>query len=263
MSAVTNVSNAVRTRLSARPPAMRGYPYAWLAIFLLGMILFRFVPSWADDQMVVFNQWIYFTILVIGFYFVFGVSGQFAFSQAAFAMVGGYTSAWATREGVDWILAVALGIAVAAVIAFLFAWLARKATTGGATPDCVPGGAFFRKLVRAFATLSSCACSSGLIVPAARAWLAASTGSTGVSTYGNAACRSASVAASTTASASGSPTRTGAAAGAPSPSDAPLAIALLLPLLPGQYIARSTTIGSLAVTVVRKLAALSPGTALA
>ena len=127
MSAVTNVSNAVRTRLSARPPAMRGYPYAWLAIFLLGMILFRFVPSWADDQMVVFNQWIYFTILVIGFYFVFGVSGQFAFSQAAFAMVGGYTSAWATREGVDWILAVALGIAVAAVIAFLFAWLARKA----------------------------------------------------------------------------------------------------------------------------------------
>jgi hypothetical protein len=84
-----------------------------------------------------------------------------------------------------------------------------------------------------------------------------------VSTYGNAACRSASVAASTAASASGSPTRTGAAAGAASPSDAPLAIALLLPLLPGQYIARSTTIGSLAVTVVRKLAALSPGTALA
>ena len=37
----------------------------------------------------------------------------------------------------------------------------------------------------------------------------------------------------------------------------------LLPLLPGQYIARSTTIGSLAVTVVRKLAARSPGTALA
>lgn len=121
------VIDAVRTRLSARPPAMRGYPYAWLLIFLVGMILFRFVPSWADDQMVVFNQWIYFTILVIGFYFVFGVSGQFAFSQAAFAMVGGYTSAWATREGVDWILAVALGIAVAAAIAFLFAWIARKA----------------------------------------------------------------------------------------------------------------------------------------
>ena len=42
-------------------------------------------------------------------------------------MVGGYTSAWATREGVDWILAVALGIVVAGIIAFVFAYVARKA----------------------------------------------------------------------------------------------------------------------------------------
>ena len=61
-----------------------------------------------NDQLLIFNLWIYYTIMVVGFYFVFGVSGQFAFSQAAFAMVGGYTSAWATREGIDWILAVAL-----------------------------------------------------------------------------------------------------------------------------------------------------------
>jgi len=125
---LTNVTNGVRTRLSARPPAMRGYPYAWLAIFLAAMIIFRFIPGlWAPDQLVVWNQWVYFTILTVGFYFVFGVSGQFAFSQAAFAMVGGYTSAWATREGVDWMLAVALGIAVACIIAFGFAWIARKA----------------------------------------------------------------------------------------------------------------------------------------
>lgn len=124
---ITKATDAVRTRLSARPPAMRGYPYAWLLIFLVAMIAFRFGLPWADDQMVVFNQWIYLTILTVGFYFVFGVSGQFAFSQAAFAMVGGYTSAWATREGVDWILAVALGIAVACFVAFGFAWIARKA----------------------------------------------------------------------------------------------------------------------------------------
>ena len=46
------------------------------------------------------NPWLFYTVLVVGFYFVFGVSGQFAFSQAAFAAVGGYTSAWATREEV-------------------------------------------------------------------------------------------------------------------------------------------------------------------
>lgn len=124
---VTKAAGAMRTRLAARPPAMRGYPYAWLAIFLGFMVLLRFTPNWGNDQVLVFNQWIYFTILTVGFYFVFGVSGQFAFSQAAFAMVGGYTSAWATREGVDWILAVAFGILVSGVIAFAFAWVARKA----------------------------------------------------------------------------------------------------------------------------------------
>jgi ABC-type branched-subunit amino acid transport system ATPase component/ABC-type branched-subunit amino acid transport system permease subunit len=116
-----------RTRLSARPPAMRGYPYAWLVIFAVCLIALRFTPSWANDQLVVFNQWMYLTILVVGFYFVFGVSGQFAFSQAAFAMVGAYTSGWATRIGVDWLVAAAIGIAVAGLVAFGFAWIARRA----------------------------------------------------------------------------------------------------------------------------------------
>src|SRR5262245_21583487 len=117
----------MRTRLSARPPAMRGYPYAWLVIFLAAMIAFRFIPPWDGDQMLKYNEWLYYSILVVGFYFIFGMSGQFAFSQAAFAMVGAYTSAWATREGVDWILAVALGIFASCVIAFAFAYIARKA----------------------------------------------------------------------------------------------------------------------------------------
>lgn len=125
--AIDSASSSARTRLSGRPPAMRGFPYAWLAIFLAGMTLLRFVPSWGNDQTLLFNNWVYLTILVVGFYFVFGVSGQFAFSQAAFAMVGGYTSAWATREGIDWILAVVLGIIVASIIAVVFAWVARRA----------------------------------------------------------------------------------------------------------------------------------------
>jgi branched-chain amino acid transport system permease protein len=73
------------------------------------------------------NTWLFYSVLVIGFYFVFGVSGQFAFSQAAFAAVGGYTSAWATREevfGTDtfWVGLLA-AIVVTCVIAFAFAFL--------------------------------------------------------------------------------------------------------------------------------------------
>ncbi|MET0910650.1 MAG: ATP-binding cassette domain-containing protein, partial [Ilumatobacteraceae bacterium] len=120
-------TGAVRTRLSARPPAMRGQPYAWLAIFVAFMIAFRFIPPWDNAQAYEYNQWLYFSVLVVGFYFIFGLSGQFAFSQAAFAMVGGYTSAWATRQGIDLILAVPIGIFAACVIAFVFSWIARKA----------------------------------------------------------------------------------------------------------------------------------------
>ena len=78
------------------------------------------------------NTWLFYTVLVVGFYFVFGVSGQFAFSQAAFAAVGGYTSAWATREevfGTDtfWVGLIA-GVVVACVIAAVFAFFMRRAS---------------------------------------------------------------------------------------------------------------------------------------
>ena len=115
------------TSTTARPPAMRGYPYLWLVVFLGVMVALRFVPQWGNDQTFLFNLWLVYTVMVVGFYFVFGLSGQFAFSQAAFAMVGGYTSAWATRQGMNFIVAVAFGIAVAAVIAIAFAWVARRA----------------------------------------------------------------------------------------------------------------------------------------
>jgi branched-chain amino acid transport system permease protein len=106
---------------------MRGYPYVWLLIFAAFMVALFFVPSWGNDQLNVFNNWIIYTIMVVGFYFVFGMAGQFAFSQAAFAMLGGYMSAWATRQGSDWLVAVAFGILIACIVAGVFAYIARKA----------------------------------------------------------------------------------------------------------------------------------------
>ena len=109
------MTSAARTPRCARAcrrarPRCAGYPYAWLAIFVVFMIAAAVHPELGQrPDARSSTTWIFYTILVVGFYFVFGVSGQFAFSQAAFAMVGGYTSAWATREGVDWILAVAFG----------------------------------------------------------------------------------------------------------------------------------------------------------
>jgi branched-chain amino acid transport system permease protein len=119
-------------RERARPPAMRGQPYMWLGLFLLGVALFRQygVSGFGDTDLV--NTWLFYCVIVVGFYLVFGVSGQFAFSQAVFAAVGAYTSAWATRIalfGVDsfW-MGVVVGIAVTALVAAAFAFLMRRAS---------------------------------------------------------------------------------------------------------------------------------------
>jgi ABC-type branched-subunit amino acid transport system ATPase component/ABC-type branched-subunit amino acid transport system permease subunit len=126
------VTPASSVRNRPRPPAMRGQPYLWLGLFLLGVALFRQfgVSGFGDADLI--NTWLYYCVIVVGFYLVFGVSGQFAFSQAVFAAVGGYTSAWATRIalfGVDsfW-MGVIVAVVVTAGIAVAFAFLMRRAS---------------------------------------------------------------------------------------------------------------------------------------
>src|SRR4051794_33305433 len=84
-------------RLSkVKPPIYRGVPYVTIAVVLLGIIVYR---NWRTEglaQESLFNDWLLYAIVVLGFYFVFGVGGQFAFSQAAVFGLGGYVSAWAT-----------------------------------------------------------------------------------------------------------------------------------------------------------------------
>ncbi len=131
VAAAADPSLAPRTEL-ARPPAMRGAPYLTLALFLLAVALVRQFGNFGLGDADLVNTWLFYTVLVVGFYFVFGVSGQFAFSQAAFAAVGGYTSAWATREeifGTDtfWV-GLITAVVVACVIAAVFAYFMRRAS---------------------------------------------------------------------------------------------------------------------------------------
>jgi branched-chain amino acid transport system permease protein len=66
------------------------------------------------------HSWLAFSILGLGFYLVFGVSGQFAFSQGAFFGLGAYTSVWAS-EGRSFAWGLVAAIAVTAVVALVFA----------------------------------------------------------------------------------------------------------------------------------------------
>ena len=111
---------------------MRGSPYLWLGLFLLVVGLTRQLGSFGAGDSDLLNRWLFFSVLVIGFYFVFAVSGQFAFSQAAFAAVGGYVSWWAVRTevfGTDtfWV-GLVTGVVVACIIATGFAFLMRRAS---------------------------------------------------------------------------------------------------------------------------------------
>jgi ABC-type branched-subunit amino acid transport system ATPase component/ABC-type branched-subunit amino acid transport system permease subunit len=128
----TEVSPDGAGRDRPRPPAMRGQPYLWLALFLLGVALFRQfgVSGFGDADLI--NTWLYYCVIVVGFYLVFGVSGQFAFSQAVFAAIGGYTSAWATRVALfgseSFWMGVIVAVVVTAAIAVAFSFLMRRAS---------------------------------------------------------------------------------------------------------------------------------------
>jgi ABC-type branched-subunit amino acid transport system ATPase component/ABC-type branched-subunit amino acid transport system permease subunit len=81
-----------------RPPMNRGLPYIRIALVIIVMVVYRNWRTEGRAQEALFNDWLLYGMVVLGFYFVFGLSGQFAFSQAAIFGLGAYTSAWATHN---------------------------------------------------------------------------------------------------------------------------------------------------------------------
>jgi ABC-type branched-subunit amino acid transport system ATPase component/ABC-type branched-subunit amino acid transport system permease subunit len=110
-----------------RPPAFRGHPYAVIVAVLAGLYLVRLWRTEGLAEENLFNTWLFMTCLVVGFWFVFGVAGQFAFSQAAFAGLGAYTAAWMTGNGHPFELACVVAVLVSVAVALGFALLVRRA----------------------------------------------------------------------------------------------------------------------------------------
>lgn len=109
-----------------RPPAFHGHPYLVTVGVLVGLVLVR---AWRTEGLLeenLFNSWLYFTCLVIGFWLVFGVAGHFAFSQAAFAGLGAYTAAWMTGNDHPFELALVVAVLVCALVALAFGLLVRR-----------------------------------------------------------------------------------------------------------------------------------------
>jgi branched-chain amino acid transport system permease protein len=85
-------------RRRPRPPVYRGHQYLPVVAFVLAVAVL--VPNLVDansDRNLV-NLWLVYSIAAIGFYWIFGLAGRFAFCQTLAMAFGGYLTAWAARE---------------------------------------------------------------------------------------------------------------------------------------------------------------------
>jgi ABC-type branched-subunit amino acid transport system ATPase component/ABC-type branched-subunit amino acid transport system permease subunit len=110
-----------------KPPIYRGIPYIRVLLILGLILLYRSTRTEGRAQENIFNDWMLYSILVIGFYFVFGISGQFAFSQAAIFGLGAYVSNWATDNPTNpLIYGPIAAVVVCGIIALIFSMIMQR-----------------------------------------------------------------------------------------------------------------------------------------
>jgi branched-chain amino acid transport system permease protein len=99
----------VRTRSTGGPPIYRQHSFlTWVVIFAaIGLIVPNMFTSLADQFQV--NVWLDYSLAGVGFYWVFGLAGRFAFCQTFMMALGGYMSAYVTvKLGAGWYLLAAV-----------------------------------------------------------------------------------------------------------------------------------------------------------
>lgn len=103
------------------PPVYRKRHFTTATVVLV----FAGLLAWKADSNFTYgllSSWMILSIVGLGFYLVFGLGGQFAFSQAAFFGLGAYTSAWITRE-MPFLWGFTGAIVISALVALAFSML--------------------------------------------------------------------------------------------------------------------------------------------
>jgi branched-chain amino acid transport system permease protein len=116
------LSASVGNRSGTGPPVYREHRYlTWVVLFAVIAVAAPNLATGQADQLSL-NVWLAYGIAGVGFYWVFGLAGRFAFCQTFMMAMGGYMSAWITLKlGPNWFLVGVLGAmavtgAIAAVI---------------------------------------------------------------------------------------------------------------------------------------------------
>ncbi|MES2171880.1 MAG: branched-chain amino acid ABC transporter permease [Actinomycetota bacterium] len=98
-----------------------------IGVFAVIGIIIPFLTS-NDYEFTVLGNVLLYALAGIGFYFVLGLSGQFAFSQAAIFGLGAYSSAWAERLGANFWVGLLVAIVIVGVVAAVIRLLLWRAS---------------------------------------------------------------------------------------------------------------------------------------
>ena len=119
-----------RRRSTPQPPVYGQHHYLVTGLFLVAVALIApEIAQSRSDQFLV-NLWLVYCITGIGFYWVFGLAGKFAFCQTFMMALGGFMSAFLTRpDGMDqpFLVGVAGAIGITCVVALLLGLSVRRA----------------------------------------------------------------------------------------------------------------------------------------
>jgi branched-chain amino acid transport system permease protein len=116
-------------RSAGGPPVYREHKFAtWVALFaFIALVVPNLFTGMADQLSL--SVWLCYGIAGVGFYWVFGLAGRFAFCQTFMMALGGYTSAWITLKlGPGWFVIGVLGaMAVTGLIAMAVGLILSRA----------------------------------------------------------------------------------------------------------------------------------------
>ena len=107
------------------PASFRGWQYLQIAVFTALVALVAPAVATNPYTQTLVNIWILYALAALGFYVIFGLAGQFAFSQAFLMGIGAYVSAWVTKSFPTPVGMLVAVLAVAA-IAFVFALITLR-----------------------------------------------------------------------------------------------------------------------------------------
>ncbi len=121
-------TTAPRAR-NLRPGVYRRHHFVTVVLFLVatGLLAPMFAQSRSSQYLV--NLWLVYSITGIGFYWVFGLAGRFAFCQTFMMALGGYMGAWTARSSIGggFLVQLLLAMALSGAVAVVVALLVRKA----------------------------------------------------------------------------------------------------------------------------------------